>query len=72
KVLEMTPPELASDVVDHGVVLVGGGAKLAELERALAQRTGLPVVTATNPENAVIEGAGRVLKELDLRRSMAS
>jgi rod shape-determining protein MreB and related proteins len=70
--LESTPPELASDVVDHGVVLVGGGANLRGLDRALAIRTGLPVVVADAPERACVEGAGRVLEELDLLQAMAS
>jgi rod shape-determining protein MreB len=70
--LEATPPELASDVVENGIVLVGGGALLAELDRALSQRTGLPVITADSPETACIAGAGRVLEELDLLQAMAS
>ncbi len=71
-VLEATPPELASDVVDHGIVLIGGGANLRGLDRALATRTGLPVVVADAPERACIEGAGRILEELDLLQAMAS
>lgn len=70
--LEATPPELASDVVEHGVILVGGGAHLRELDRALAARTGLPVVVADAPERACIDGAGRILEELDLLQAMAS
>lgn len=70
--LEATPPELASDVVEHGIVLVGGGAHLRGIDRALSTRTGLPVVIADAPERACIEGAGRVLEELDLLHAMAS
>lgn len=70
--LESTPPELASDVVENGIVLVGGGARMAELDHALAQRTSLPVIAVDAPERACIEGAGRVLEELDLLQAMAS
>jgi rod shape-determining protein MreB len=70
--LELTQPELASDVVENGIVLVGGGANLRELDRALSLRTGLPVVRADHPDRACIEGAGRVLEELELQKKLAS
>jgi len=72
KVLHEAPPELASDVVDTGVVLVGGGAHLEGIDQALRVRTGLPIVVADRPTQAVVDGAGRVLEELDLREAMAS
>ena len=72
KVLHDAPPELASDVVETGVVLVGGGAKLRGIDEALRLRTGLPVVCAEQATRAVVDGAGRVLDELDLREAMAS
>jgi rod shape-determining protein MreB and related proteins len=72
KVLQDAPPELASDVVETGVVLVGGGALLQGLAEALKARTGLPIIVAENPTRAVIHGAGRVIEELDLREAMAS
>ncbi len=62
-VVEQAPPEIGSDVVDHGVVLTGGGARLRDLDRALRDRTGLPVVCAEAPEHAVIHGVWRVLDD---------
>jgi rod shape-determining protein MreB len=70
--IEDAPPELGSDIVDHGVVLTGGGAALDGLDRALRDRTGLPVVCAENPERAVITGIGRVLDEPGLTLAIAS
>jgi rod shape-determining protein MreB len=72
RALERTPPELASDVVDHGVVLTGAGCLLRSLDGALRELTGLAVVRAENPAGAVVEGAGRVLEELDLMQALAS
>ena len=71
QLLDRTPPELASDIVDHGVVLVGGGAGLPHLDAVLRHYTGLPVVAAESPETAVVNGAGKVLDELDLLRAVA-
>lgn len=70
--LEATPPELASDVVENGIVVVGGGARLPELDRAMSDRTGLPVIVADDPETAGLTGAARMLAELDLLQAMAS
>jgi len=70
--LHEVPPELASDIVETGVVLVGGGAHLPGIERCLGHLTGLPTVAAETPTRAVVDGAGRVLEELDLREAMAS
>lgn len=70
--IESTPPELASDVVENGIVLVGGGGNLPELDRALTERTGLPVVGIEAPEHACIDGANRAIQELDLLERMAS
>lgn len=63
--LENTPPELSSDLVDTGIVLAGGGALLRGMDRLLSQETGLPVRIAENPLFAVVNGAGKVLEELD-------
>ena len=66
-VLEGVAPEIGSDIVDHGVVLTGAGARLAGLDLALRDLTGLPVVVAENPALAVVVGARRLLEQLDQR-----
>jgi len=69
--LERTPPELASDIVDKGIVLAGGGALLRNLDTLLREQTGLPVMLADAPLEAVVMGAGRVLDEITLLRDIA-
>ncbi len=69
--LEQTPPELAADIVDKGIVLVGGGALLHNLDLLLRETTGLPVMLAEDPLTAVVVGAGRTLDELPLLRDIA-
>jgi len=69
--LEKTPPELASDIVDRGVILAGGGALLKNLDTLLHKETRLPIFVADNPLTAVARGAGRVLDELDLLKDIA-
>jgi rod shape-determining protein MreB len=64
--LERTPPELAADIVDKGIVLAGGGAMLRNLDLLLREETGLPVVIADDPLSCVVLGSGKVLDELDL------
>ena len=64
--LEKCPPELASDLVDRGMVLAGGSSMLTGLDRLIAERTGLPVHLADDPLTAVAEGTGIVLNEMDL------
>ncbi len=68
--LEKTPPELASDIVDNGIVLTGGGANLHNLDILLRERTGLPVSIAENPLTCVVMGSGKVLAELDLLKQV--
>ena len=68
--LERTPPELASDIVDKGIVLAGGGALLRNLDVLLREETGLPVMLADDPLTAVVMGAGKVLDELSLLRDI--
>jgi rod shape-determining protein MreB len=63
--LENTPPELSSDLVEAGIMLAGGGALLRGMDRLLARETGLPVKISQNPLFAVVNGAGKVLEELD-------
>lgn len=69
--LERTPPELAADIVDRGIVLVGGGALLRDFDRLLRAETKLPIVRAEDPFTAVALGAGKVLDSLDLLREVS-
>lgn len=70
-VLERTPPELASDVIDHGIVLTGGGALLRHLDELITQETGVPCFVAENPMQCVAVGAGIALEYLDvIKRSL--
>ena len=71
--LERCPPELASDLVDHGIVIAGGSAMLRGLDRLLSEETGLPVTVADSPITAVAYGTGIVLQEMDtLSRAVKS
>ena len=69
--LERTPPELAADIVDKGIVLVGGGSLLRNLDVLLRETTGLPVMLAENPLTAVAIGTGRTLEDLPLLKDVA-
>lgn len=69
--LERTPPELASDIVDKGIVLTGGGALLKNLDILLREETGLPVFLSEDPLSAVAIGAGIALENLDLLKGQA-
>ncbi len=66
RVLERTPPELASDVIDHGIVLTGGGAKLNHLDDLLLHETGVPVHVADDPLRCVARGAGKALDYVEV------
>jgi rod shape-determining protein MreB len=68
--LERCPPELASDIVEEGIVLAGGGALLRNLDVLLREETGLPVMLAEDPLTAVVMGAGKVLDELSLLKDV--
>jgi len=68
--LERTPPELASDIIDRGIVLAGGGALLRNLDVLIREETGLPVMLADDPLTAVVVGAGKVLDELTLLKEV--
>ena len=61
--LDKTPPELAADLVEQGIVLAGGGALLHGLDSRLAHETGIPVVIAQDPLNCVALGSGQCLEE---------
>ena len=69
--LERTPPELAADIVDTGIILAGGGGLLKGLDRLLRQETQLPVKIAADPTSCVVLGLGRVLDELELLKRLA-
>src|ERR1700742_3927512 len=66
--LEATPPELAADIVDKGIVLTGGGSLLANLDQVLREETGLPVSIADDPLSCVALGTGRVLENTKIMR----
>jgi rod shape-determining protein MreB len=70
--LERTPPELAGDIADRGIVLAGGGALLRNLDTLLREETGLPVSLAEDPLSAVVIGAGKSLEELDVLRQVTA
>lgn len=61
--LERTPPELASDLYDRGIMMVGGGSLLPNLDFRLREATGLPVILAEDPTNAVVLGVGAILED---------
>ena len=68
--LEQTPPELAADIVDKGIVLTGGGALLGNLDFVLRHATGLPVMIADDPLSCVALGTGRCLEEMKVLRNV--
>ena len=70
--LERTPPELAADLVDKGIVLAGGGSCLKGLDKLIAEKTGLPVAMAEDPFTAVAVGAGKCLDEIAFLRKIAN
>lgn len=63
--LEQTPPELAADILDRGIILTGGGALLRGLDRRLVEETSLPVIVADDPLTCVVRGTGRVLEDIN-------
>jgi len=62
--LERTPPELASDLIEHGIVVAGGGSLLKGLDKLISEETGLPVHISDDPVTAVANGTGKVLNEI--------
>ncbi len=60
--LEKTPPELAADIIDHGIMLTGGGALLNGLDLLMSEQTGMPVHVAENPLDCVVDGTGKRLE----------
>ncbi len=69
--LEKTPPELAADIVDRGIMLVGGGSLLRDLDQVLRQETKLPILRSEDPYTAVVHGAGKALDNLGLLREVS-
>jgi len=62
--LEATPPELAADAMDHGIVLAGGGALLRGLDRLISEETMMPVLIAKDPLSCVVIGTGMVVEAM--------
>ena len=69
-VLEQTPPELAADIVDNGIVLTGGVALLKGLDSLLREETGLPITITEDPLTTVVLGSGKALDEIDTLREI--
>lgn len=69
KTLEQTPPELSADVMERGIVLTGGGALLANLDKVISDETNMPVFIAEEPLDCVAKGTGQALEHIDLIRS---
>jgi len=70
--LEQTPPELAADIVDRGIVLTGGGALLLGLDKLLQHETQLPITVVDDPLTAVVMGSGKALECIDLYREVTT
>lgn len=70
-ILENTPPELAADIVDRGIVLAGGGALLRGIDLLIREETGLPVIVPEDPLTAVVRGVGKMLDEIELLKKIA-
>ena len=72
RALEITPPELASDIVDRGIVMAGGGSLIRGLDVLVSQETGLPVRVDEDPLTCVVRGTGRILEDPERYRSVLS
>ena len=68
--LEKTPPELAADVMDHGIMMTGGGALLMNLDKLLSHETGMPVLVSEEALSCVGEGTGRTLENIGLLKNV--
>ena len=69
--LERTPPELAADIMDKGIILTGGGSLLHGFDRRIAEETGMPSFLAESPLDCVVLGAGEAISEMALLRRVA-
>ena len=70
--LEKTPPELASDIMEKGIVLTGGGALIQNFDQLISERTQMPVYIAENPLECVAKGAEKTLEDLEKLRTVLS
>ncbi len=70
RTLDQTPPELAADIMDQGIVLAGGGALLQGFDQRLANETGMPIRIAKDPLHAVARGSGQSLEEFEVLRGV--
>jgi len=68
--LDKTPPELAADIMERGIVLAGGGALLLGLDRVIQSETGMPTRVAKNPLFSVVLGSGYCLEQFDVLRQV--
>lgn len=68
--LEKTPPELASDIMEKGIVLAGGGALIQNLDKLLSIKTGMPVYVAENPLDCVVKGTEKTIEDLERLKSV--
>jgi rod shape-determining protein MreB len=68
--LEQTPPELAADIVDRGIVLAGGGALLKNLDKLLREETGLPITVTEDPLSTVVIGSGKILDNIEILKQI--
>jgi rod shape-determining protein MreB len=69
--LERTPPELAADIMEKGIIMSGGGSLLKGLDKLIAEETGMPVYLAENPLDCVVLGTGKALSTIELLRRVA-
>ena len=69
-VLEVMPPDLAGDIVNHGIILTGGGALIRQLDKFFSELIKIPVYVADEPLLAVAKGTGRALEEIDLLQEL--
>jgi len=69
--LEQTPPELAADIVDRGIVLTGGGSLLRRLDTLLREETKLPITIAEDPLSAVAIGSGKALDNISILKEVS-
>ena len=72
RTLEDTPPELAADIMEIGIYLTGGGALLSGLDKLVSKKTGMPVHIAENPLECVVNGAGKIIDDVDIINKLTS